>query len=64
MGGGARCEVAARGEPHNPDTVRRDVPLAGFGANRADRALRVAQFDRMVVTRPEPVLQHERGDAE
>ena len=37
---------------------------AARDAHRADRALRVAELDRMVILRAEPVAQHERGDAE
>ena len=41
-----------------------DAPVGRVRAHHADGALRVAELDRMVVARPEPVAQHEGGDAE
>ena len=40
-----------------------DAELLRARADDADRTLRVAELDRMVISRSEAVLQHERADA-
>ena len=51
--------MPARREAHDPDAVRQQAILGRLGAHRADGPLRVAEFHRMVIFRPQPVLQHE-----
>ncbi len=59
----ARGQMPSGGEPHDTDAVRLYVILGGLGADRANGALRISQFDGMVVPRPQTVLQHLLGSA-
>ena len=54
--------MTASREPHHADAIGNDVELGGARTDGANRALRVAKLDRMVISRPEAILQHERGD--
>ncbi len=56
--------MAAGGKAHDADAVRQHAVLGGFGAHGADGALRVAQFDGMMIARAEPVLEHKGRDAD
>ena len=60
---GRRREVAAGRKAHHADAIGRDAELLRAGAHEPDRALRVAELDRVVIPRPEPVLEDERRDA-
>ena len=63
----ARVEVRAGGggqmsagrEPHDADAIGRQAVLSRLGAHGADGALRVPEFHRVVIFRPQPVLKHE-----
>ena len=54
-----RREVTAGRKSHDADAIAGNVPFAGSRAHGADRALRVAELDRVVIAGPEPVSQHE-----
>jgi hypothetical protein len=56
-------EVASCGEAEDADAVGGDAPFLCVGADGAEGALRVLEFDGVVIARAEAVLQHERGDA-
>ena len=60
---GRRRQVSARRETHDADAVGRHAELLRAGAHEADRPLRVAELDRVVIFRAEPVLEDERGHA-
>ena len=62
MSGGGGSEVAAGGESHDADAVGQHAIGGGFGAHGADGALRVAQFDGVMIARAEAILEHKSGD--
>ena len=59
-GRGGRQMPAGR-KTHDADARRVQMPLVRARAHHADGPLHVAKLDRMVIPRPEPVFQHERG---
>src|SRR6185437_10455220 len=61
--GGRRSEMATRREAPNADALRIDMPFLRPTANDPHRALGILQGSRMVITRPQPIAQHKRGDA-
>jgi hypothetical protein len=63
VGGERGGKVASGGEAHEAELRGIDVEFPGAAADEADGALRVAEFDGMVVTRAEAILQDECGDA-
>src|SRR5262245_12742297 len=55
--------MTTRGGTHDPDPFRIDVPLAGPGANSPDRASRILEHARMLITaRAKPIFQNKSGD--
>ena len=56
-------EVSARREAHDADAARVELQRRRERTHVADRALRVHQHHGVMVFRPEPVLEHEGGDA-
>ena len=60
---GGRRKVSARREPHHADAIGGKTELLCPGAHQTNRALRIAELDRMAIPRPEPVLEDERGDS-
>ena len=57
MRAGRRREVSARGKAHHANSIGGKAELLGAGADEADRALRVAELDRMVVAGPSRYLR-------
>ena len=59
-GGG---EVAAGGEAHDADAVGTNAEFGGAGANGAESALGVAQFDGVMILGAQAVLENESSHA-
>src|SRR5437588_416706 len=59
-----RSQVTAGRESHNSDAIRLYTVLSRMRPHNANRSLRIAQFDGMVITRPQAILEHERRDSE
>ena len=63
MRAGRRREVTASGEPHHPNSIGGQAELLRARADEANRALGVAEFNRVMVAGPESVLEDESGHA-
>ena len=63
VGAGGRRQVSARREAHHADAIGGKAELLRPRAHETNRALRIAELDRMVIPRPEPVLEDEGGHA-
>ena len=59
-----RRDVTAGGESKDADTLRIDVPFTRPRTHCANRARRILQRGRMMVSRSEPILEHERSNAQ
>ncbi len=63
---GARGQISARREPHEPYSRRIEIPFLRPAADQAHRALRVLERGVDRIVRPfgfrQPVFQHEAGD--
>src|SRR6266581_8992800 len=64
MGTDRRRDVTASGESEDADTLWINVPFSRPGSYSADRARRILQRRRMMITRSEPILEHERRNAQ
>src|SRR5712691_3999569 len=56
--------MAAGGESEDADTLWIDLPFSRPGSYSADRACRILQRRRMMVSRSEPILEHEGSNAQ
>jgi hypothetical protein len=56
--------MASGGEAHHADAVGANVEFGGVRANEANGALRVAEFDGMVIARAEAIGKNEGCDPE
>src|SRR6185295_5678396 len=60
-----RCsgKVSASRESHHSDTIGGDVPLLRMRTHKSDCALRVSEFDGVMIPRPKPILKNECRDS-
>ena len=58
-----RREVTASGESHHPNSIGGQAEVLRAGADEANGALGVAELNRVMVARPESVLEDESGHA-
>ena len=56
-------KVSASRESHHSDAIGGDVPLLRMRTHQSDCALRVAEFDGVMIARPKPILKNERRDS-
>src|SRR5205823_6796317 len=64
MRSGRGGKVSAGRESHHAYPIGRNVPFLRLRANHPDSPLSVAEFDRVMIARPKPVLQNKGRDAQ
>src|SRR4030095_11394516 len=64
VGGRGHRKMPARRESHDSDARRVQTPVCSMRSESANRPLRVAQFDWMMISRTQPVAQYECRNAE
>src|SRR3954447_23752331 len=52
-------KMTSGGEAHDSDSRRIEAPFGRMRSKRSERALRIAELDRVVIRRSQPVAQHE-----
>src|SRR5262249_9635631 len=57
-------EMPAGRESHEADSRRVEPPFGSVRTQHSNRTLRITQFDRVVITRPQPISQNKGSDAE
>ena len=55
-----RRQMPARRKSPHPHMIHRNSPLRRMRPHHPNRPLRILQLNRMVILRPQPVLQHKR----
>lgn len=63
VGCGGRSQMPACLKAHHSDPIQQDIEFFGPTAHQPDRPLRISQFDGVMVTRPQAVLEDESGNA-
>src|SRR5689334_574073 len=63
LGTSGRREMTSRRKPHDPHPIGFISILIGMRPHPADCPLRISEFDGVVISRSQPVLQHKRRNS-